>query len=283
MSNPVRFILFCLFSVMWAAVSMAGSMAAQAQPAPPAMPVTKVVKETLDAPPSSGSMGGPVVIELFTAKSCVFCPQADRLFAELAGQPGVIALACHVDYLKDGDALAQDFCMERQNWYMDRLHAGPNYTPQLIVNGSKDAVGYKTDIVTALVHQKRGDDIAPIGIRTLNVDKAGTQFAVTLPDGAIKESGRKDEVAAPGLLTGWQLAVTTFHKPVTPEAGGGPYVRVADNMQVLPLDRYKGPAFKLTVPLSDGEDGVVVVLQRQDTGRIAAAGQYLKEQVQPVR
>jgi hypothetical protein len=277
-----------MFAALWLIPTLA-----YAQPAPPAMPVTKVVKETLDAPAPSG----PVVVELFSAKSCVFCPQADRLFAELASQPGVIGLACHVDYLKDGDALAQDFCMGRQNWYMDRLHAGPNYTPQLIVNGTKDAVGYKTDVVTALVHQKRADAIGQIAIRPLAADQANTQFAVTLPDSivsggpapgnsakgeAAKNENPKAEAQNRGGLAGWQLAVTTFRKPVASD-GGMQYVRVADNMQVLPLDKYKGPAFRLTVPMTDAQGGMVVVLQRQDTGQVAAAGQFLKETAQPVR
>jgi hypothetical protein len=243
------------------------------------MPVGKVVRETLDDPMPSG----PVVVELFTAKSCVFCPQADKAFADLADQPGVIGLACHVDYLKDGDTLARDFCVDRQNWYMDRLHAGPNYTPQIVVNGAKDALGYKTDAVAALVHGQRAAPIAPIEVTPLKIGKASTQFAVKLPPGATDEAKNtakndaKDDARkepAP-LLAGWQLAVTTFRKPET--AGGETYRRVADTMQILPLDQYKGPAFKMTVPLSDAEGGMVVVLQREDTGRIAAAGQYLKD------
>ncbi len=229
------------------------------------MPVTKVVKETLeDASPATG----PVVVELFTAKSCAFCPQADRMFAALAGQPGVIGVACHVDYLKDTDPLAQDFCIGRQNWYMDRLRAGPNYTPQLVVNGARDAVGYKTDKVTALVRQGRGENIEPVSVQPSGGGAAGDVFLVTLPDSAVKNG-----------LAGWQLAVTAFRKSVADDRGGAEQVRVADNMQILPLDHMKGPAFKLTVPLSDDELGVAVLLQHEATGRIAAAGQFLKEAV----
>src|SRR4029079_11075506 len=41
---------------------------------------------------------GNAVIELFTSQGCSSCPPADKLLAELAERPGVVALSYSVDY-----------------------------------------------------------------------------------------------------------------------------------------------------------------------------------------
>ena len=58
-----------------------------------ALPVPAVEQEQI---PRLGK--APVVVELFSSQACVFCPRADRLFADLLKQDNVIGLACHVDY-----------------------------------------------------------------------------------------------------------------------------------------------------------------------------------------
>jgi hypothetical protein len=259
-----------IFSVFFLLAAMP---CAYAQPKPPAMPVAKVTAEALHDP------NGPVVLELFTSQSCAFCSQADNLFAEMVKRPNTIGIACHVAYFKGADAQAQDFCRERQDWYMNRLQAGPAYIPQLVVNGSGGAVGYKTDKVSEMVRHGAADGLESIGIEVMAATAAPDDYQITLPD----------DIIAKGLK-GWQLAVLTFKKPVTGGPGPGgddgenhAYAHIADNMQVLPLDDFRGPGFKLTVPLNEAEDGFIVILQKQDTGKIAAAGQFIRTDDQPVR
>ena len=51
----------------------------------------------LAEPPKSAAQGN-AVIELFTSQGCSSCPPADKLLAELAERPGIVALSYSVDY-----------------------------------------------------------------------------------------------------------------------------------------------------------------------------------------
>src|SRR5690606_6242302 len=114
----------------------------------------------------------PVIIELFSSQACAFCPRADRLLADLAQQVHVIALACHVDYfdVRSG-ALSQPFCSERQNWYMRALRGGPNYTPQMVVQGRYDAIGYDMPAVTHAL--RRAANHIPPAVNIAATSEAG--------------------------------------------------------------------------------------------------------------
>lgn len=92
-----------------------------------------------------------VVLELFTSQGCSSCPPADALLGELVGQPGVIALAWHVDYwnyLGWRDPFATPFATQRQQAYATQLH-GEVYTPGLVVNGAAIVVGSDQPAVAA--------------------------------------------------------------------------------------------------------------------------------------
>src|SRR5271169_6039809 len=86
----------------------------------------------------------PVVVELFTSQSCSSCPPADRLLGELAKQRDVVALGFHVTYW-DGaswrDPFARKESTERQQAYDRRLTGGQVYTPQMVIEGTEDAIG----------------------------------------------------------------------------------------------------------------------------------------------
>lgn len=96
----------------------------------------------------------PVLIELFTSQGCNSCPPADALLGELAREPGVLALAFHVDYwngLGWSDPFSSKLATARQNDYAQRLGKHSIYTPQLVVDGADDAVGSDRANVTALI------------------------------------------------------------------------------------------------------------------------------------
>ncbi len=95
----------------------------------------------------------PVVVELFTAEGCTACPQANALLQEIAGRPGVLALTYPVDiwdYLGWADAGARPEFTARQRAYIARLKLREIYTPEMVVNGRREVVGFDRAKVQAL-------------------------------------------------------------------------------------------------------------------------------------
>ncbi|KIM00351.1 hypothetical protein CCC_01506 [Paramagnetospirillum magnetotacticum MS-1] len=103
----------------------------------------------------------PVVVELFTSQGCSSCPPADRLLGELAGRPGVIALAYHIDYwdrLGWKDPFSLPAATARQNAYTRALNLQNLYTPQMVIGGKTDVVGFDRPAVLAAM-QGKGDGV----------------------------------------------------------------------------------------------------------------------------
>lgn len=93
---------------------------------------------------SPGVLAGPAVVELFTSQGCVSCPPADKLLAEIAGKPDVVALAWHVDYWDDGgwkDRFSMPEAAQRQRAYVRKLAKSGAFTPQVVVSGDSSFVG----------------------------------------------------------------------------------------------------------------------------------------------
>src|SRR5216684_2778423 len=79
------------------------------------------------------------VVELFTSQGCSSCPPADKLLAELAGDPSLIAISVPIDYwdyLGWKDTLADPRNTARQKAYAHVRGDGQVYTPQVVVNGA---------------------------------------------------------------------------------------------------------------------------------------------------
>jgi len=85
-----------------------------------------------------------VVVELYTSEGCSSCPPADRLLTQLAGRPDVIALEFHVDYWNDEawkDRFSSPLYTQRQQLYSTRFGLESSYTPQMVVDGTRQFVG----------------------------------------------------------------------------------------------------------------------------------------------
>src|SRR3954454_16089190 len=98
------------------------------------------------APPKLGP--SPVVVELFTSQGCSSCPPADALIHDIANDPAmrgrVIPLAFHVDYwdsLGWRDPFSSAEWTQRQARYAPTMQLNSSYTPQAVVNGTREFVG----------------------------------------------------------------------------------------------------------------------------------------------
>jgi hypothetical protein len=101
-----------------------------------------------------GTASGPAfaVVELFTSEGCSSCPPADAALTKVAAEfakrkQRVFALAFHVDYwdrLGWKDVYASPHYTARQRAYVVKLGLKTMYTPQMVVNGTREFVGSKT-------------------------------------------------------------------------------------------------------------------------------------------
>jgi hypothetical protein len=122
--------------ILLLAMAVSGSLGCAAQVAEPPAVATPVV--TI-----------PVLVELFTSEGCSSCPPADAILATLDGKISptgqqVIALEEHVTYwnrLGWIDPFSLEFFSDRQNTYTENTGKDEVYTPQVVVNGSEEALG----------------------------------------------------------------------------------------------------------------------------------------------
>jgi len=107
----------------------------------------------------------PVVVELFTSQGCSSCPPADSLLEELARNCDVVALGFHISYW-DGlgwkDPFSSQSSTDRQRTYPRQHEIGQVYTPQIIVDGSREMVGSDRAKVLAALHDARAEAMVPV-------------------------------------------------------------------------------------------------------------------------
>lgn len=215
------------------------------------------------APLAASESAGPVVVELFTSQGCDSCPPADALLGELAHRTDVLALALHVtywDYLGWRDPFAQDQFDQRQRRYVEQLHLASSYTPQMVVNGTRDVVGRQRAAVSRAVAL------------------ATRPAAIT-----VRTDGGTLRLDLPALEQPCNCELTLFgvRPSASTSVGRGENAgrtlrefRVVRTMQ--PLGKWHGEARTLQVQPHSTPDGVstyAVLAQDRATGRVVAAGQ----------
>jgi hypothetical protein len=206
----------------------------------------------------------PVLVELYTSQGCAACPPSDEAFAALVGQPGVIALALHVDYwdyLGWQDVFAQPGFTQRQKRYARAAGAKMIYTPQAIVAGTDRLQGIRPDEI--------GARIAAHAAQTPRVRLRAWR------DGGVLHV---EAVAEPPLDRAAEVQLVRYREAETVRIERGEnagrevtYVNIVTEW--APVAEWPGAApLALSMPLT-GDAPAVVVVQEAGLGPVLAAAE----------
>jgi hypothetical protein len=271
-------IIFCLAILLLGSASgFAPTAYSQNEAATPAVPPAKVVEPIIA--PATEALIEPVieeatprneltVLELFSSQACVFCPKADELFAALITVPHMIGVACPVDYfdVRNG-SLSRPFCSARQSWYMQALGAGPNYTPQIVINGAVDVVGYKLADVTEAIKKAQKNPILPL---TVEPGASPQDFSLSWPPQPVPAQNE------PAIL--WLMMID---KPHQLEIADGrnkgkamTYFNIVSDMEDRGAWDRNTRGKDIKVSLKPEHQGFIVIAQGRQSGKILAAAEY---------
>jgi hypothetical protein len=199
--------------------------------------------------PAARAATTPAVLELFTSQGCSSCPPADALLGQLARQPGVIALAWHVDYwngLGWHDPYSSPTATQRQQRYAAALHDDV-YTPALVVNGARMVVGSDSAGAQAAIHAAGGFAV-PVRLRR---------------DGAAAIA----EIGAAGQRVSALLASYDPQRATAigaGENGGRQLIEYHIVRDATPLGAWDGAARRIVLPAIESGRGTVLLLQSDD-------------------
>ena len=214
-----------------------------------------------------------VVLELFTSQGCSSCPSADAYLGELAAtRDDVVALSFHVDYwdyIGWEDRFATEETTDRQRDYARALGIAYVYTPQLVIDGARHAVGSNKRAVSDAIAVSKS-------VKARRVPVALTSGG---PGQLTVEIGHSDGYY--GDATVWLVSVDREHR-TTVDAGEN-RGRTLTNYHVVrdfrSIGRWTGGAMTLEFgpdELSRGSDGMgdgcaVLVQENRGKGRVMGA------------
>jgi hypothetical protein len=214
---------------------------------------------------------GFAVIELFTSEGCSSCPPADQLIAriqqESKDQP-VYILAFHVDYwnrLGWKDIFSDAAYTQRQYQYASWLKIQSVYTPQVIVNGSKEFVGsQESPIRKAISNGLEKTSSAQLTLDSIRLDNGKVAWHYQ-----VGNAGHHS-----------QLLVAIVQKSASSQVKAGEnsghtlsHVQLVRQLQTTNVDANGNGAGYLPLPagVETADEEIIAFLQDSDNGHIIAA------------
>jgi hypothetical protein len=212
---------------------------------------------------------GFAVIELFTSEGCSSCPPADELVATIAKETKdkpVYVLAYHVDYWDHQgwkDVFSNHDYTMRQQEYGRQFKLWSVYTPQIVVNGSKQFVGSEESTLRNAIRNELS--AAPSDTLALHAMQNGANLQISYQTTA--------DIKNTNLLIA--LVQKTAQTTVKRGENAGRTLSHAQVVQVLHSQALKSAAGNATVTLPDefnaGNWEVIGFVQHKRTGEIVAA------------
>ena len=239
-----------------------------------ALPMTRRRCLALGAGVSVSFLAGParasdpidVVVELFSSQGCNSCPPGDRLLTDLRDKPGVLALTFHVDYwdyLGWKDTLGSPDFSQRQYDYAKARGDMDVYTPQIVVNGTKQMVGSQRSEVFAVLDQSR----TPKWPVAVSINDRGKELVF-------------DVGAGTGEATLWVMPILDqiSVKIEKGEMAGHEVTYTNVVRKLVPAAMWTGAATKLSLPkdglLTPDATGCVALLQQGKVGAVLGAAAW---------
>ncbi|MBS1530174.1 MAG: DUF1223 domain-containing protein [Bacteroidetes bacterium] len=213
---------------------------------------------------------GFAVVELFTSEGCSSCPPADALIAKLHKETSdkpIYILAYHVDYwdrLGWKDAFSNPAYSDRQKQYARWLKSSELYTPQAIVNGSKQFVGSDESTLRNTIKA----DLA---------EPAKTDLVLT----GLKAAGNKVTVKyeAKGSTDNSVLMVAFVERNATTKVMKGEnagrtisHVQIVRELQSIKLNGHTDGTTSLAVPSGFTPEGFEMIAFVQNTSNGVISG-----------
>jgi hypothetical protein len=221
----------------------------------------------------------PILVELFTSEGCSSCPPADALLEKMdATQPvpgaQLIVLSEHVDYWdhdgwKDPNSLAA--MTERQVAYVHALGLNTPYTPQFVVDGSREMRANDVQQVEKVFHEAATAPKISVRIGEVSVEGNGGVLRARIE--ADENSGKHNADVYVAVALD-RVESQVLHG----ENGGRHLTHVAVVQQITKLGKLpKGKSFGETVQLKlkpgTGPKNVRIIafVQEPGAGRLLGA------------
>lgn len=214
------------------------------------------------ATPASKATGPRLVlVEMFTSQSCSSCPPANALLLQLAAKDkGILPLSLNVTYWNNlgwQDTDSSKAATDRQFWYAGLAGSTDVYTPEAVVDGTRQVVGSNRAKLTAAISDARSN---PAGNVPVSIT-GGTML--NLDVGAGGGSGQI-------FMFGYDSRHDT--KVRAGENGGITVTEINVVRSITPLGGWLGVEEKLILPHPQGEH-VALVLQAKDGAVLGLAAQ----------
>lgn len=147
----------------------------------------------------AASEGSPVLVELFTSEGCSSCPPADDLLAQIEQKiPNAVVLSEHVTYWNNGgwhDPFSSSESTDRQADYVEHMRLSSSYTPQMVVNGTREFTGNDGRAAANAIAEAAGNQSVAVHIADVKTGD-GRKVSFQVDTDAVKSNAQLFVVVA---------------------------------------------------------------------------------------